>query len=199
MVVVCAQCHSTTLRWASLWLLKLGLMEPMQLNGGRFYLRPLSADDRINDVPALRLAADWADHSSDKSAQSSSSNSAIDESFIELRRNQWLTGTALSWAVCEQTQVEMLAEAILFSDDGVIVNPAEDNEASSNDAQSDDAHSAPKATHATLSIRPAGDPTRVVPNEPDAEKKTVGDAVEEAEGTIKRWAEGYLGLTVTLI
>lgn len=171
----------------------------MQLNGGRFYLRPLSADDRINDVPALRLAADWADHSSDKSAQSSSSNSAIDESFIELRRNQWLTGTALSWAVCEQTQVEMLAEAILFSDDGVIVNPAEDNEASSNDAQSDDAHSAPKATHATLSIRPAGDPTRVVPNEPDAEKKTVGDAVEEAERTIKRWAEGYLGLTLTLI
>ena len=88
----------------------------------------------------------------------------------------------------------MLAEAILFSDDGVIVDPSADNEASSNDAQS-----APKATHATLSIRPAGDPTRVVPNEPDAEKKTVGDAVEEAERTIKRWAEGYLGLTLTLI
>lgn len=174
----------------------------MQLNGGRFYLRPLSADDRINDVPALRLAADWADHSSnssDSSAGSGSSSSAIDESVIELRRNQWWTGTALSWAVCEQTQVEMLAEAILFSDDGVIVDPAEDSAASSAGAQSDDAHSAPKATHATLSIRPAGDPTRVVPNEPDAEKKTVGDAVEEAEGTIKRWAEGYLGLTVTLI
>lgn len=169
----------------------------MQLNGGRFYLRPLSADDRINDVPALALAAEWADHSSnssDSSKHSGGSGSAIDESFIELRRNQWLTGTALSWAVCEQTQVEMLAEAILFSDDGVIVDPSEENEASS-----DDAHRAPKATHATLSIRPAGDPTRVVPNEPDAEKKTVGDAVEEAEGTIKRWAEGYLGLTVTLI
>lgn len=171
----------------------------MQLNGGRFYLRPLSADDRINDVPALTLAADWAEHSSDKSAHSASSGSTIDKSFIELRRNQWLTGTALSWAVCEQTQVEMLAEAILFSDDGVIVDPAEDNADPSDESQSEDAHSAPKATHATLSIRPAGDPTRVVPNEPDAEKKTVGDAVEEAEGTIKRWAEGYLGLTVTLI
>ncbi|HJD68807.1 MAG TPA: hypothetical protein K8V54_03595, partial [Corynebacterium kroppenstedtii] len=132
-------------------------MEPMQLNGGRFYLRPLSADDRINDVPALALAAEWADHSSnssDSSKHSGGSGSAIDESFIELRRNQWLTGTALSWAVCEQTQVEMLAEAILFSDDGVIVDPSEENEASS-----DDAHRAPKATHATLSIRPAGDPT----------------------------------------
>ena len=79
------------------------------------------------------------------------------------------------------------------------MDPAEDNADPSDESQSEDAHSAPKATHATLSIRPAGDPTRVVPNEPDAEKKTVGDAVEEAEGTIKRWAEGYLGLTVTLI
>lgn len=176
----------------------------MQLNGGRFYLRPLSADDRINDVPALTLAADWADHSQDSSASHGNPGNAIDESFIELRRNQWLTGTALSWAVCEQTQVEMLAEAILSSDDGIIVDPSEDSAgpnggAVSDGAPSDSVHSAPKATHATLSIRPAGDPTRVVPNEPDAEKKTVGDAVKEAEGTIKRWAEGYLGLTVTLI
>ena len=71
-------------------------MEPMQLNGGRFYLRPLSADDRINDVPALTLAAEWADHSNNNSAHNSGSSSAIDERFIELRRNQWLTGTALS-------------------------------------------------------------------------------------------------------
>ena len=79
----------------------------MQLNGGRFYLRPLSADDRINDVHALALAADWADHSSDKSAHGAGSGSAIDESFIELRRNQWLTGTALSWAAVSYTHLTL--------------------------------------------------------------------------------------------
>ena len=185
-------------------------MEPMQLNGGRFYLRPLSADDRINDIPALVAVADWAAGNGTTSSTGTTASekvvgarsASMCGTLVELRRNQWLTGTALSWAVCEHTQVEMVAEALLFAGDGVIMDPAEDTTplTCADPVHGDHSHHhTPVATHAIVSIRPAGDPSRIIPTPPDTEQKTVGDAVEEAKGTITRWAEGYLGLTVTVL
>ncbi len=63
-------------------------MDVIELNGGRFYLRPLHDDDRIDDRPALsQLMADPS-------------------AFItEARASEQL----YCWAICEQTSVEMVA------------------------------------------------------------------------------------------
>lgn len=65
----------------------------MELNGGRFYLRPLHDDDRIDDRPALSAISD------DPAA------------LIAEARAGWASERVFTWAVCEQTNVEMLALA----------------------------------------------------------------------------------------
>lgn len=164
-------------------------MEPVELNGGRFYLRPITVNDRINDVPALTLVA--------QATPAAATTPTPD--IATTRRQQWLSGTALSWAVCEQTQVELLAEAMLIPVDGRILSPEEQGEDGGDGGGAGDVHSdIPTATRAIVQVLPAGDTTRILPNDPDVEQKTVGDAVAEAQGTIARWAEGYLGLQVTI-
>ena len=60
----------------------------MELNGGRFYLRPLHDDERIDDRPALKkLRVDPDD-------------------FISMAR---ISLDRYCWAICEQTSVEMVA------------------------------------------------------------------------------------------
>lgn len=64
-------------------------MEPMDVNGGRFYARPLRDDDEI----ALRQAE---------------GTSVVS---ISQAREDWLSDTAYSWAICEQTNVNAVAIA----------------------------------------------------------------------------------------
>ncbi|WP_077311295.1 hypothetical protein [Corynebacterium glutamicum] len=124
-------------------------MEPMELNGGRFYARKLTSDNRIDDVPALSLILPDA-------AQ-----------FIADATTAWHEDTEYTWAICEQTSVELLALARLD----------------------------PKQR--TLEVVPAGDPATQLPNDPVLAPKTIGDAVVEGRDTITRWAQGYLEISLT--
>lgn len=81
-------------------------MEAMELNGGRFYLRPLHDDDRIDDRPALAHVTDDPDE------------------LIAVAREGWASESMFTWAVCEQTNVEMLALAVF--DGTVKVTPIGD-------------------------------------------------------------------------
>lgn len=127
-------------------------MDPIEINGGRFYARPLHDDNRIDDRPALSLIMD--------------DDAAVD--YVAHARQQWAQESALTWAVCEQTSVEMLALARL------VPNWEEKT--------------------CTVSVTPCGDTSRVLPNDPVLAPKTVGDAASEIMGTIRRWAEGFLEL-----
>lgn len=70
-------------------------MEPVEINAGAWYLRALRADDRIDDRPALSELGETA------------------ADYVETRAAQWADDTTYSWAVCEPTTGEMLAEVTL--------------------------------------------------------------------------------------
>ncbi|PRQ11340.1 hypothetical protein C1Y63_06415 [Corynebacterium sp. 13CS0277] len=145
-------------------------MEPMEINGGRFYVRPLHDDDRIDDRPALAEALNTTED-------------AV-ATFVATARDDWHANRRLTWAVAEQTNVDMLAlaELVLPPD---FVAPEERT-----------ANTPPPTTPATVRTISVGDPARVLPNDPVLTRKTVGDATEEGLGTVRRWAEGYLGVRV---
>lgn len=111
-------------------------MEPIEVNAGRWYLRALRFDERVDDRPAL------ADGGID------------DAAYIGRRTGQWADETHFSWAVCEPTTGELLAE--------VGVTPAPDNTAV-----------------VTGWARPGHD-----------------DALTAATESVRRFAEGALGLAV---
>lgn len=67
-------------------------MEPVEINAGSWYLRALRADDRIDDRPALRAGG------------------ITDPRYVRDRTAQWADDTHLSWAVCEPTTAELVAE-----------------------------------------------------------------------------------------
>ena len=70
-------------------------MEPVEINAGAWYLRALRADHRVDDRPALAdLGEDRHDH-------------------VATRTTQWQSDTLYSWAVCEPTTGELLAEVTL--------------------------------------------------------------------------------------
>ncbi|CAB0682497.1 hypothetical protein FRC0036_00660 [Corynebacterium diphtheriae] len=118
-------------------------MEPTEINGGRFYARPLHNDERIDDSPALQLV---------------DAHLTVDEA-----RTAWDHDTIYTWAVCEQTNVDMIALAVLHITD----------------------------TATVLDIAPVGDPNRKLPNDPVLTPKTVGDAVTEIRGPITRWCTAH--------
>jgi hypothetical protein len=66
-------------------------MEPVEINAGAWYLRALRADDR----PALAEVGE------------------TDVGYTAHRAAQWESDAAYSWAVCEPTTGELLAEIIL--------------------------------------------------------------------------------------
>ncbi|BBY78795.1 hypothetical protein MPRF_56940 [Mycolicibacterium parafortuitum] len=70
-------------------------MEPVEINAGAWYLRALRADDRVDDRPAL---ADLGEHRAD---------------HVDRRAAQWDSDEVYSWAVCEPTTGELLAEVTL--------------------------------------------------------------------------------------
>ncbi|MGN2641420.1 hypothetical protein ACWEKT_24080 [Nocardia takedensis] len=67
-------------------------MEPIEINAGSWYLRALRADDRIDDRPALAAGG------------------ITDADYVARRAGQWTDETHYSWAVCEPTTAEMVAE-----------------------------------------------------------------------------------------
>lgn len=70
-------------------------MEPVEINAGAWYLRALRCDDRIDDRPALAEMGD------------------TDAGYVQMRAAQWESDTMYSWAVCEPTTGELLAEVAL--------------------------------------------------------------------------------------
>ncbi|MEJ5928343.1 hypothetical protein WG915_06890 [Corynebacterium sp. H128] len=79
-------------------------MEPMDVNGGRFYARPLRDDDAIALEQAMTSVAS-----------------------ISAAQQEWLNDTAYSWAVCEQTNVNAVAIA-RYHDGNLEVAPVGDPE-----------------------------------------------------------------------
>ncbi|BDU04897.1 GNAT family N-acetyltransferase [Nocardia cyriacigeorgica] len=67
-------------------------MEPIEINAGSWYLRALRADDRIDDRPAL------------------AEGGITDPGYVARRTAQWDEETHYSWAVCEPTTAELVAE-----------------------------------------------------------------------------------------
>lgn len=80
-------------------------MEPTEINGGRFYARPIHTDERIDDRPALAaLQHDLGREIDVERARDWTPDTETDTS----------SGSSYAaWAVCEQTNVEMIAFAEL--------------------------------------------------------------------------------------
>ena len=89
-------------------------MEPMELNAGRFHLRPLRLDGRVDDAPALALAP----------------GRAVYPEYFEVAAADWAADRVYRWAVAEQTNIDLLAEVTvtLVGDDGaeVVIHVAGD-------------------------------------------------------------------------
>ncbi|MQY23366.1 hypothetical protein [Nocardia macrotermitis] len=76
-------------------------MEPVEINAGSWYLRALRADDRIDDRPAL------------------ADGGITDPDHVARRTLEWEQETGYSWAVCEPTTAELVAEiAVTPNSDG---------------------------------------------------------------------------------
>jgi hypothetical protein len=70
-------------------------MDPVEINAGTWYLRALRADERMDDRPALaELGVTDPDH-------------------VARTERQWSQDSRYTWAVCEPTTGEMLAEIAL--------------------------------------------------------------------------------------
>ncbi|HTM85033.1 MAG TPA: hypothetical protein VL179_09045 [Mycobacterium sp.] len=70
-------------------------MDPIEINAGDWYLRAPRADDRVDDRPAL---ADLGE---------------TDPEYVAHSAAGWATDTGYTWAVCEPTTGELLAEVTL--------------------------------------------------------------------------------------
>ena len=70
-------------------------MEPVEINAGAWYLRAVRADDRVDDRPAL---ADLGEHRAD---------------YVSQANARWASETLFTWAICEPTTGELLAEVTL--------------------------------------------------------------------------------------
>ncbi|MEU7768772.1 hypothetical protein AB0B25_27200 [Nocardia sp. NPDC049190] len=79
-------------------------MEPIEINAGTWYLRALRADNRIDDRPAL------------------AEGGITDPDYVAERSRGWAEETHFTWAVCEPTTAELVAE--------IGVTPAGDGTAS---------------------------------------------------------------------
>jgi hypothetical protein len=81
-------------------------VDPVEINAGQWYLRGLRADERIDDRPALaELGID-------------------DPDYVARTDADWSTDARYSWAVCEPTTGELLAEVSLDPATGEIARRA---------------------------------------------------------------------------
>jgi hypothetical protein len=70
-------------------------MEPVEINAGAWYLRAPRQDELIDDRPALAALGE------------------TDPDYVTRCGAQWASDTGYTWAVCEPTTGEMLAEITL--------------------------------------------------------------------------------------
>ncbi len=70
-------------------------MAPIEINAGSWYLRALRADERIDDRPAL------------------ADGGITDPDYVERRSREWAEQITYSWAVCEPTTAELVAEIVV--------------------------------------------------------------------------------------
>ncbi len=70
-------------------------MEPVEINAGAWYLRAPRQDELFDDRPALRDLGE------------------IDPDFVSRATARWVSVTAYTWAMCEPTTGELLAEITL--------------------------------------------------------------------------------------
>ncbi len=84
-------------------------MEPIEINAGTWYLRALRADERVDDRPTLLTGATDPDTMRYAPHMAAKSNAAATE-HVRLRAGQWSDDARYSWAVCNPTTGEMLAE-----------------------------------------------------------------------------------------
>lgn len=92
-------------------------MEPIEINAGAWYLRAIRADERMDDRPALTsLGVDDAD-------------------YVTARAADWDNDRLYSWAVCEPTTAEMVAEVLLDPATADIQSRARDDYPGSRDAE----------------------------------------------------------------
>ena len=77
-------------------------VEPMEINAGQYYLRALRHDERVDDLPAI------CEH-----------DPAADAGYVERRTVGWAGEDLFSWAVCAQTDVDLLAQVDCVVGDGV--------------------------------------------------------------------------------
>ncbi len=81
-------------------------MEPVEINNGTWYLRGLRYDDRVDDRPALAdLGESDLDH-------------------IDDATDDWAADTKYTWAVCEPSTGELLAEITLDPASGQMLSRA---------------------------------------------------------------------------
>lgn len=91
-------------------------MEPVEINAGSWYLRALRADDRIDDRPALAAGG------------------ISDPDYVAAAARGWAAQTVLSWAVCEPTTADMVAEVRLLPAESEISGWARDGYGTALDA-----------------------------------------------------------------
>ncbi|MGB0972683.1 MAG: hypothetical protein ACPGVG_17260 [Mycobacterium sp.] len=77
-------------------------MEPVEINAGTWYLRALRADHRVDDRPALAQLGECR------------------AEYVAYRATQWDSEILYSWAVCDPTTGELLAEVTLEPSTGTI-------------------------------------------------------------------------------
>ncbi|MCG5431666.1 hypothetical protein LV457_05085 [Mycobacterium sp. MYCO198283] len=77
-------------------------MQPVEINAGAWYLRALRDDDRMDDRPSLAGLGE------------------TDPGYVARRTAQWSADTHYSWAVCEPTTGELLAEVVLDAADRTV-------------------------------------------------------------------------------
>ncbi len=81
-------------------------MRPVEINAGRWYLRALRADDRVDDRPALAELGER------------------DPGYVARSAAAWAGDTGYSWAVCEPTTGELLAEVRVDPQSAVLTSRA---------------------------------------------------------------------------
>lgn len=83
-------------------------MEPVEINAGRYYLRQLRADDRIDDRPTI------LDAFTDPISRRWISHRIVDldgaGDYVAMRARQWADDERCSWAVADQNTGELLGE-----------------------------------------------------------------------------------------
>ncbi|HEX3792300.1 MAG TPA: GNAT family N-acetyltransferase [Pseudonocardiaceae bacterium] len=87
-------------------------MEPVEINAGRYYLRLLRADDRIDDRPALLAACADADLARWITGGRPADLTVAGE-YVRDREDGWQADLGCCWAVAEPTTGALIGEVRL--------------------------------------------------------------------------------------